>query len=431
MGADGFWKKRGYDRPDTSTASMSSSIDDNQATQSDSKGASTNRKSKSQKTDKPAVATVTANEKKFSAVLMEHNININAEETPDEKLVDLTKMALRNYSRGRSAHGDDLASSPETRWRRDMSKCKLSNEAMFQRTIMMEIIERDELNEKLDFMCEAQWYADRMPRRNDLTKLAQPKPDLAVAFKTISLLPVNCTLPSLMRLGKTRSHIFAEGLNRGEVDRAFHFFSMEVKGKRGHIGNTEAEFQNLNTAAQALHNVYVVMKEAELEQLFFDEVRFFSIVATAACFELRVHRPMRLDPDDYIDAKYGVRFSFDEILTVGSDYTKAMASTVVYNILFYYGVVKLYPILRTALEAVLKKHRGVAAGGGAAAAAATGGGRGERGGMRAAQQVSPPTSKRAGDNDLVQSFGSQRRRLGNLAVNDDDDEEEENGDLVA
>jgi hypothetical protein len=109
------------------------------------------------------------------------------------------------------------------------------------------------------------------------------------------------------------------------------------------------------------------MKETELEQLFFEEIRFSSIVATAACFELRVHRSMRLDPDDYIDAKYGVRFSFDEVLTVGSDFTKAMASTVVYNILFHYGVGKLYPILRTAMEAVLKKHRGVAAGGGGAA----------------------------------------------------------------
>jgi hypothetical protein len=158
------------------------------------------------------------------------------------------------------------------------------------------------------------------------------------------------------------------------------------------------------------------MKETELEQLFFEEIRFSSIVATAACFELRVHRSMRLDPDDYIDAKYGVRFSFDEVLTVGSDFTKAMASTVVYNILFHYGVGKLYPILRTAMEAVLKKHRGVAAGGGGAATtrAGRGGsrGRGERGapgGIRTAQQVLPSMSKRQGDNDLAESFGSHRQ----------------------
>ena len=371
-----------------------------------------------------------ASDGKFSTVLLGHNININAELTPDVKLAELKTTALRNFPQGRTACGNDLVTSPECRWRRDMSKCKLSNEAIFQRTIMMEIIERDELNENLDFMCEAPWWAERMPSRNDSGRLAQPKPDLAVAFRTTSLLPVNCSFPSLMRLGQLNGHIFAEGMKKGEIDRAFHFFSIEVKGKRGQIGNTEAEYQNLNTAAQALHNIYVIMKEAELEQDFFEEVRFFSVVATAACFELRVHRPTRPDPDDYIDPKYGVRYSFDEVLTVGSDYTKEMASTVVYNILFHYGVGKLYKILRTALEVVLKKHRGGAAKGIGAVAAATEtgragrGGRGGRGGTRAAQQVSPPKSKRAGDNDLQESFGShasQRRRFGNLVVDDEVD----------
>ena len=438
---DGFWKQRGYDLPDTSTASMSSSISGNQTPQSESKDTSTARKSRSRKTDKAAVVTVKPNESKFSAVLMEHNINIIEEELPDEKLVKLKKIALRNYPRSGTVRGNDLASSPETRWQRDMSKCKLSHEAIFQRTIMMEIIDRHELNEKLDFICEAVWTADRMPGRNDLAKLAAPKPDLAVAFKTTSLLPANCSLPSLMGLGKTTGHIFGEGLKKDDMDRAFHFFSIEVKGKRAQIGNTEAEFQNLNTAAQALHNIYVVMKEAELEQLFFEEVRFFSLVATAACFNLRVHRPMRPGPAEYIDPQYGVRFSFNEILTIGSNYTKAMSSTVVYNILFHYGVEKLHPILKAALDAVMKKHRRVAAGragaaagaAGAAAAAATEAG---RGGMPAPQQASPSKSKRAGDDDFVESQGShasQRRRLGNLAVNDDDDDDdddEEDGDLV-
>ena len=44
--------------------------------------------------------------------------------------------------------------------------------------------------------------------------------------------------------------------------------SRSRSSKLGQIGNTEAEVQNLNNASQALHNMYLLMKEAAEEELF-------------------------------------------------------------------------------------------------------------------------------------------------------------------
>lgn len=365
------------------------------------------------------VTTVNAKSTKFSAILLEHNINFVPGPVDDERLEEWKKLVWRNLPHGQNQEGNDVG-GPEIRWQRDMSKCKVSNEAIFQRTIMMDIIERDELGDKLDYMCEVQWVADRMPRRNKAVKLAQPKPDLAVAFKTASILPAGLDLTEIMSLGKLTGNIFTEGMKKGEIDRSFYFLSIEVKGKGGHIGNNEAEYQNLNTAAQALHNIYLVMRKAKQEEIFFNEVRFFSIVATAATFELRVHRPTRLRETAYIEPEYGAKYSFDEVLTIGADYTKAMASTIVYNILFHYGVAKLFPILRRALDTVLKQNFGTLAE--APATSQRGKNRRVRTETRVAQQLSPGRSKRSGEDDLGESFGShasrQRRRLGDLLVND-------------
>ena len=193
-----------------------------------------------------------------------------------------------------------------------------------------------------------------MPRRDQKIQLSHPKPDLTIAFKTTSLLPEDCALTDLMGLGSLVSHLFPEGTSDGGIDRTFHFLSIEVKEKNGKVGNVPPRNQNLNTAAQALHNIIVVIKKAELEETFFREVRVFSIVATTACFELRVHRPIRLiHGHQYIKHDYPVRFGYDEALNIGSSYMKAMASRTVYNILDHYGVMKLHPIMKQALAIVL------------------------------------------------------------------------------
>jgi hypothetical protein len=56
--------------------------------------------------------------------------------------------------------------------------------------------------------------------------------------------------------------------------RAFHFFSMEVKGAQGDLANRVAYCQNFNTASQALHDMYLFMKKADKEDEFFSKARF-------------------------------------------------------------------------------------------------------------------------------------------------------------
>jgi hypothetical protein len=329
---DDDWTAQGYDRPEASTTSMPSS------TGSRCRSTLIARTLKSRK--KPVI-TVSPDEDRFLTELLNHNIDIYAEKTPDGKLAELEKLALRYWK----SPGDN--DHLEARWRYDMDMCK-SNKAAFQRIIMMDIIDRDNLDKILSYTFEVPWVANRMPSHNQFAKLTQPKPDMVFAFKTDTLLKLPS--PSVMCLGNIWSHIFAEGLEN--TNRAFHFFSIEAGV---YAENSVAEYQNINTASQGLHNIYVVMKEAGLEDDFIKDVRFFSVVATATSFDIRVHRPAKLEPGDYIDQGCGVRFCFDEFLTLGSNYTRAKASTVVNNILFHYGVKKLHPILKRSLEIVLKK----------------------------------------------------------------------------
>lgn len=393
--ADSFWAERGYETPDSSTARSSSAMTDSSAPRSQSRQTS-RRGAKSDRTEK-GVETITAKDnKRFSSALLEHNINIKSEHDAYEH--EATKILSKKLPKDVGFAVNETLATLQTRWQKDMSKCMSSNEALFQRTIMMEILERHELDEKLDYICETSWRTERrIPGRDISRKLSQPKPDLAVGFSTTSLLPEGATLASISRLGSLQSHVCAEGTGEGEVDRAFHFFSMEVKGKHGQLGNSEARLQNLNTAAQGLYNLYVVMKEAGMESEFYNKVRFFSVVATTSGFEVRVHRAVKLMSDDYIRPDCGIRFAFDEIHQTGSGYEKKTATTIVFNILLHYGVKTLHPLLQKAMKLVLKKHPG----------------------MAFLSRESPERSKRGRDDGLSESFEShpsQRRRMAELAV---------------
>jgi hypothetical protein len=96
-----------------------------------------------------------------------------------------------------------------------------------------------------------------------------------------------------------------------------------------------------------------------------------------------------------IDQSYSLAFGFDEIVAIGSSYKRADISTIVYIILFSYGVIILYPILQRAVKKVYELRSQKAA----------------SGPSRMANE-----GKRPGD-ELDESFGSQRRRLDDLTVN--------------
>jgi hypothetical protein len=76
----------------------------------------------------------------------------------------------------------------EAKWQTDLQKCQ-DSKALFQRTIMMGLIDRHGLDPKLHYTCEVQWTSGRMPARHPQVRISQPRPDLAVAFKSSALIP--------------------------------------------------------------------------------------------------------------------------------------------------------------------------------------------------------------------------------------------------
>ena len=308
--------------------------------------------------DKPPRATRAPkyNEGRFYLACDAHNIDYNPSSDGDTDTIK--NMIVHNpLSRGTGNINSERPrnASDDSCWQADMSRCIRSNEAIFQRTIMMTILNRHELNDKLDYVCEEQWIAIQMPPDDPLLKLSMPKPDLAVAFKTESLIGHQ---RNLRRLGPgLQSHMCPEGFSPHQTERAFHFFSMEAKGKNSEIGNMPAEAQNLNAAAQALYHISKIFMETDQLETFFKEVRFFSAVATTASFEVRIHRPIPLDPAVIVD-NYPIGFAFDKVKEFTRPYTRSEVLSIVHNILIKYGIEKLHPILLGTVKKLLEPKTG-------------------------------------------------------------------------
>lgn len=303
-----------------------------------------------------------ATDRKFDGALLEHNIDYRS--TTDVDMKKIRELVLSDCSSRRSqpnARDEEMHRRDEEYWQADMSKCARSNEAMFQRTIMMTILNRHELNDKLDYICEALWNSERFPCKvckEKECKISRPQPDLAVAFKSTSFIPDDAFTPDLTRLRSLTGHMFSEGDNVSKSERAFHFFALEVKGKQGKIDDSVAEFQNLNTASQALYNMYRCLKEVNDLDTFFKEVRFFSAVATTEGFSLRLHRPIRLRSIQCNKPEYPIGFKFAQVIKIRGDYSKSKVTGIVYNILFKYGVERLYPILKKTVQTLLELDTG-------------------------------------------------------------------------
>jgi hypothetical protein len=234
----------------------------------------------------------------------------------------------------------------ERNWNKDMSKCRVSDEPIFQRTVMMELINRHELAATLDYTCESRWTCERLPHRGSdfALRMPMPRPDLAVAFKATSILDEfqQCDLGNMIKV------MCPEAYKEEKCDRAFHFLAIEVKGALGHITDWEAHRQNFNTASQALHNIYFFMEKAGPEDLdaFFSKVRFYSVVATTSTFYIRVHRAIKLE-QSRIREDYPLGFVYDVIHHHdGPGYTRAKATRIIRNILVEYGIKVLHPLLK-------------------------------------------------------------------------------------
>lgn len=248
--------------------------------------------------------------------------------------------------------GESCGADEEHNWKKDLSKSQVSDEAIFQRTIMMDLINRHHLTSTLDYTCESVWKCPpTIPHRDiELAKrMPMPKPDLAVAFHANSLI----AWFQRQDLKQWRSVMCPESSKEDKRDRAFHFLSIEVKGAQGTNANWIAHRQNFNTASHALNNIWFFMDKAgkEMVEAFYKTVRFYSVVATGKVFHIRVHRAIELEKGR-IDKSYPLGFMFDVIHNHEGEYTKAEATGIIRNILVEYGIKTLQPLLNEALEKV-------------------------------------------------------------------------------
>jgi hypothetical protein len=219
---------------------------------------STDVRSKSKGTSKPRAFDVAS--KEYWMGLKARNVNF-------KQVVDGDKDWIKSHILPKG--NESFSTEDEHKFRHDLLKCENSDEPVFQRTVMMDLIDRHQIADTLDYTCESQWQCERMPQRGGeaAKRMPKPKPDLAVAFKTDSILETY----QQGDLGDHLQTMCPETLKEGQGDRAFHFLSIEAKGASGDLANCKAHRQNFNTATQALHNICVFMRMAggELLESFF------------------------------------------------------------------------------------------------------------------------------------------------------------------
>ncbi|KAI0907608.1 hypothetical protein F4823DRAFT_602427 [Ustulina deusta] len=272
-------------------------------------------------------------------------------------------------------------------WKLDLEKSIYDpDEPIFQRTIMMSMIDRHRFiysrvdNQRvIDFAVERPWTCPPMPTRVSKDSqsngkfLTQPKPDLAIAFCRDHLFPKHWQrLPQA-----TRDIVCYEGRGKTKTARAFHFMTIEGKQSYKTADDNVGLSQCLNNASQSLHNLYEFFKEAGEEHvnIFFDRVRFFSAVSTMRGIRIRIHRACRVSghrdeitaPDvtgqvnqqpemDPIFGDYPLQFEYDDYFRAdNTEFTRDNVVKTFEHILVGYGIQVLLECLRDAADAVAEK----------------------------------------------------------------------------
>ncbi|KAI5917586.1 hypothetical protein F4810DRAFT_695773 [Camillea tinctor] len=273
-------------------------------------------------------------------------------------------------------------------WDADVYKTKEdSQEFVFQRTLMMSLIDRFRLlyphRRILDFTVEKLWNCPPMPsaagQQHEPKLLSRPKVDITIAFRTAAFFPDINMLPDAFK-----EVMNYEGTGDSYQMRAFHFMAVEAK-RPGDDGLNVAFAQILNAASQSLHNMYCLFREADSgDQLttsmdgkhvktFFEKVRFFSVACSREIMIIRVHRACLIDDDDEsamdTDELPGIGTkarSFNEDYKLqfrhytwkklkNGGFTRQTAVAELDKIINDYGVNKLFPCLKEATDAVQAK----------------------------------------------------------------------------
>jgi hypothetical protein len=230
----------------------------------------------------------------------------------------------------------------------DVAHCQHSNEAVFQRTVLISIIDRWQLNDMFDFNCEGHWSLQGtypLPStQGPKDRVTGPKPDLAIFFKLEALIGTDASSFSAPVPPKLESCIWPDNY----VRRCFPFVFIEAK--RGFHDLTFAVYANMHSASQALFNIYKWMEKAGFTDVFFEKVRLFSIAINAEKIIARVHRASPLAGEE------GLVFLYDDLCTLYK-YSRDDACLLIRNILVEYGVAELHGILKDTFEEVSRQFK--------------------------------------------------------------------------
>lgn len=265
---------------------------------------------------------------------------------------------------------DEESKTYETLWALDESNCMgQSNEAIFQRTIMMNLIARHCLIYRrdisrprlLEISVEEFWTCAPAPSRafveSESSLLTKPKPDLAISFCRDRLLP---DLSWISLPVATQSLASYENLRIPARRKVFHFLTIEAKKGMTSTADSTALLQNLNNASQSLYNMYEFFREAgsDHEQEFFEKVRFFSVVATTEGLTFRIHRATRVTEEaDKVTDGYPLQFLYRVFkrLYLGINYNRDAVLSILKPILLAYAEETLFKLLKAAAEAIREK----------------------------------------------------------------------------
>ncbi|KAI9846228.1 MAG: hypothetical protein M1837_004217 [Sclerophora amabilis] len=245
----------------------------------------------------------------------------------------------------------------EAQWQANWSAFKSSRNAVSQMAVFVSLIDQLQIDTRVTKRYGMPWECAQMPSSNENSRLPRPSPTLAFSFNVETFLPEGCDL-ARKQLEKWQGHLCPAGMQDDDNTDAFHFFSAEFHKAGSAVTSQEARNQILNTAAQGLHNIYVFMRLAGEESIFFEKVRFYSAVATQSGFDIRVHFPIKLEAADRDDPDYSVAFSFEHFALPTSPNTLAQVSSIFHGIVVRYGIDQLQPMLKNTLKTVLEMKKG-------------------------------------------------------------------------
>ena len=257
---------------------------------------------------------------------------------PDENSYPFIENFTINFDKAKSEI--NFAIITERYFNSDLKRCLARNEAVLQRTIMINIIDQYWLGEIFDWNSEGQWSQPdetRLPSTADDT-ISLPKPDLAIFFTLESFTGEEDSDPVPQDLEKC---ISPDG-----GDRCFPFLFMEVKKAGADL--QEAYTTNLHSASQALYNIRTWMVRAGKEEQFFNDVRVFSLVFNAQDMSVRVHRAEKSGSGEIL-------FRFDDFIPL-ERYTKDQACLLFKTTVTEYAAKELHPILKEAFREVTSQE---------------------------------------------------------------------------